>query len=97
MGIKMKNIILFVLVCSLAGCTKDKPKEIMEGGFASMKACISDVKLKTGHIPVVEFMNDTKVSGRYDGMKRSQGIWTCELKPNKTNYPFYGFYSIEKS
>lgn len=93
----MKKIILFSVLLVLVGCAKDKPREFMEGGFTSMKACISDVKLKTGHTPVVEFMNDTKVSGRYDGMKKSQGIWTCELKPNKTNYPFYGFYSIEKS
>jgi len=61
-----------------------------------MKECISNVKIKSGKTPVVEFMNEMKVSGRFDGMKLSQGIWTCELKQNSTGYPFYGFYSIEK-
>ena len=93
----MKKIILLTLIAGISACAKDKPKEYMEGGFTSMEACISDVKRKTGHTPVVELMNDTEVSGRYDGMKRSQGVWSCELKPNKTKMPFYGFFSIEKS
>ncbi|MCG6640885.1 hypothetical protein [Acinetobacter baumannii] len=92
----MKKIFIFLVLTNLVGCSNDKPKEYFEGGFDSMENCIRDVKIRSKHTPVVELMNDTKVSGSFDGLKRSQGIWTCEIKQNKTGYPFYGFFSIEK-
>lgn len=95
-GEKMKKILVVSFFLTLVGCSKDKPHEAFEGGFPSMEACIADVKLKAGRTPVVELMNDTKVAGRFNGLERTQGVWSCELKQNKTGLPFYGFYSIEK-
>ena len=89
----MKKILLLCLMFGLAGCSEKKPRDTAEGGFLSMEKCISSVKKETGRTPVVKTMNEMMVGGGFDG---AEGVWSCEMKRNKTNMPFYGFYSVER-
>lgn len=91
----MKKLILVPLCLMIIGCEKDKPHTLYTGGFVSMENCIRDVKVRSGHTPEVTGMSDTKVSGKFDGMKMSQGLWSCSMEKNQTGLPFYGVFSIE--
>lgn len=96
MFIMKKLVVLCVLGVALMGCSKKEPNYAMDGGFSSMKDCISSVKKETGQTPKVEYMNEVKVMGTYNGLSSSEGTWSCEMKTNSTGLPFYGYFNIDK-